>query len=46
MPLRTNVLPHLIYFVLYFFPLSCLPQNLMLECFHFSPSAKSLYDDE
>jgi len=41
-----NVHPHPIYFVLYFFSLSCLPQILMLECFHFSPTAESLYDDE
>jgi len=29
-----------------FFSLSCLPQTLMLEFFHFSPTAESLYDDE
>jgi len=29
-----------------FFSLTCSPQNLTLECFHFSPNAESLYDDE
>ena len=32
----------LILFILFFiFSLCCLPQNLMLECFHFSPTAES-----
>jgi len=36
--------PQLIYF--YFFSVSGLPQNLMLEFLHFSPTADSLYNDE
>ena len=34
---------HLTYFCL--FSVSCLPQNLMLECLHFSPTMGPLYDD-
>jgi len=45
MLLCANVHPHPIYFVLYFF-LIAVPQNLILECFHFSPTAESLHDDE
>jgi len=26
--------------------ISCLPQNLMLECLYFSSTARPLYDDE
>ena len=44
MPLCAIVHPHPTYFLL--FSISCLPQNLMLECLHFSPTAESLYDDE
>jgi len=45
MLLCANVHSHPIYFVLCF-SLNCLPQNLMLECFHFSPTAESLCYDE
>jgi len=45
MLLFANVHPFPIVFVLYFFSLSCLPQNLMSEYFHFSPSAETLHDD-
>jgi len=41
-----NVHPHTIYFVRYFLLLALYPKNLMLECFPFSPTTESLYDDE
>ena len=36
---------HLTYFLVLSF-VSCLPQNLILKRLHFSPTARSLYDDE
>jgi len=44
MPLCTNKHPHLIYFLLFFCWM--FTSNLMLECLHFIPTARSLYDDE
>jgi len=41
---RQRASPSDLFFSL-FFSLSCLPQDLMLEYFHFS-TAESLYDDE
>jgi len=32
--------------IFYFCSVGCLPQNLMLEYIHFSPTAGSLYDKE
>jgi len=42
MPPCANVHPHSTNFLL--FSASCLPQNLMLEYLHFSPTPESLYD--